>query len=73
MRGSVAAAGWADDTTVLTAETIHDPDTTHEALKAWGGKPETFAAGQKAFFRRARFNGLARSGSYSAKHEQEAA
>ena len=21
-----------------------------EALKAWGGKPETFAAGQKAFF-----------------------
>jgi fructose-bisphosphate aldolase class I len=44
-----------------------------EALKAWGGKPETFAAGQKAFFRRAKFNGLARSGSYTAKHEQEAA
>jgi fructose-bisphosphate aldolase, class I len=44
-----------------------------EALKAWGGKPETFAAGQKAFFRRAKFNGLARSGSYSAKNEQEAA
>ena len=44
-----------------------------EALKAWGGKPETFAAGQKAFFRRAKFNGLARSGSYSAKLEQEAA
>ena len=44
-----------------------------EALKAWGGKPETFAAGQKAFIRRARFNGLARSGSYSSKQEQEAA
>lgn len=44
-----------------------------DALKAWGGKPENFAAGQKAFLRRARFNGLARSGSYSAKLEQEAA
>ena len=44
-----------------------------EALKAWGGKPETFAAGQKAFGRRAKFNGLARSGSYSSKQEQEAA
>jgi fructose-bisphosphate aldolase class I len=44
-----------------------------EALKAWGGKPETFAAGQKAFIRRAKFNGLARSGSYSSKQEQEAA
>jgi fructose-bisphosphate aldolase, class I len=44
-----------------------------EALKAWGGKPETFAAGQKAFFRRAKLNGLARSGNYSSKQEQEAA
>jgi fructose-bisphosphate aldolase, class I len=44
-----------------------------EALKTWGGKAENFAAGQKAFFRRAKFNGLARSGSYSAKLEQEAA
>src|SRR5687767_12107684 len=44
-----------------------------EALKAWAGKPETFAAGQKAFIRRAKFNGLARSGSYSSKQEQEAA
>src|ERR1044071_222849 len=44
-----------------------------EALKAWAGKPETFAAGQQAFVRRAKFNGLARSGSYSAKLEQEAA
>jgi fructose-bisphosphate aldolase class I len=44
-----------------------------EALKAWGGKPETFAAGQKAFVRRAKLNGLARNGSYSSKLEQEAA
>jgi fructose-bisphosphate aldolase class I len=44
-----------------------------EALKAWAGKAETFAAGQKAFFRRAKLNGLARSGNYSAKLEQEAA
>ena len=44
-----------------------------EALKAWGGKPETFAAGQKAFVRRAKYNGLARTGSYSSQLEQEAA
>jgi fructose-bisphosphate aldolase, class I len=44
-----------------------------EAIKAWGGKAETFAAGQKTFFRRAKLNGLARSGSYTAKLEQEAA
>jgi len=44
-----------------------------EALKAWGGKPESFAAGQKAFARRAKFNGLATTGAYTSKHEQEAA
>ena len=44
-----------------------------EALKAWGGKPENFAAGQKAFFRRARLNGLARTGEYNARQEQDAA
>ena len=44
-----------------------------EALKAWGGKNENVAAGQKAFIRRAKFNGLARSGSYTAAHEQQAA
>jgi fructose-bisphosphate aldolase class I len=44
-----------------------------EALKAWGGKPENIAAGQKAFLRRAKFNGLARSGAYTAKLEQDAA
>jgi fructose-bisphosphate aldolase, class I len=44
-----------------------------EALKAWAGKAETFAAGQKAFSRRARLNSLARTGAYSAANEQEAA
>ena len=44
-----------------------------EALKAWGGKPENFAAGQKAFSRRAKLNGLARTGAYTAANEQEAA
>jgi fructose-bisphosphate aldolase, class I len=44
-----------------------------EALRAWGGKPENFAVGQKTFFRRAKLNGLARSGNYNSKLEQEAA
>jgi fructose-bisphosphate aldolase class I len=43
-----------------------------EALKAWGGKPEGFEAGQKAFARRAKLNGLARTGSYTAQAEQAA-
>jgi fructose-bisphosphate aldolase class I len=42
-----------------------------EALKAWGGKTEHFKAGQAAFARRARLNGLARSGGY--RPEMEAA
>jgi len=44
-----------------------------EALKAWSGKPENFAAGQKAFARRARLTGLAQTGTYTSKQEQEAA
>lgn len=44
-----------------------------EALRAWGGKPETFAAGQAAFSRRARLNSLARNGAYDAQAEQAAA
>lgn len=43
------------------------------ALKAWGGKADAFAAGQGAFLKRARLNGLARSGQYTAALEQEAA
>ena len=43
------------------------------ALKAWGGKAETFAAGQKEFARRARLNGLATAGRYSSEMESQAA
>jgi len=44
-----------------------------EALKTWAGKPENYTAAQKVFFRRAKLNGLARTGNYSPKLEQEAA
>jgi fructose-bisphosphate aldolase, class I len=41
------------------------------ALKAWVGKPENVEAAQKAFYRRAKFNGAARSGSYAPEWEKE--
>ncbi len=44
-----------------------------DALKAWGGKAQNFAAGQKAFSKRARLNGLAAEGSYNAEMESQAA
>ena len=40
-------------------------------LKAWRGDPGNVEAGQRAFFHRARMNGLARSGSYSPELERE--
>jgi fructose-bisphosphate aldolase class I len=43
------------------------------ALKAWGGKPENFEAGQREFMRRARLNGLAAKGAYTADMESGAA
>ena len=43
------------------------------ALKAWGGNPATFAAGQKEFARRAKLNGLATTGRYSSEMESQAA
>jgi fructose-bisphosphate aldolase class I len=43
------------------------------ALKAWGGEEANLAAGQKAFYHRAKLNGAARSGSYTPEMEQEAA
>jgi fructose-bisphosphate aldolase class I len=43
------------------------------ALKAWGGNPATFAAGQKEFARRAKLNGLATAGRYSSEMESQAA
>ena len=42
------------------------------ALKAWGGKIENAEAAQRAFTHRARCNGLARSGDYSAAIEGDA-
>jgi len=42
------------------------------ALKAWGGKTENVAAGQRAFAHRARMNGLAASGTWKAELEKAA-
>ncbi len=42
------------------------------ALKAWGGKPENTAAGQRAFSHRARMNGLAATGKWSRALEKAA-
>ncbi len=43
------------------------------ALAAWGGKAANVAAGQREFFKRAKLNGLARTGRYEASMEKEAA
>jgi fructose-bisphosphate aldolase class I len=43
------------------------------AIKAWGGRPEGVAAGQRAFLHRARMNSLAATGKWSATLEKEAA
>ncbi|MGL4397535.1 MAG: class I fructose-bisphosphate aldolase [Hyphomicrobium sp.] len=42
------------------------------ALKAWGGKPENVAAGQRAFTHRAKMNSLAALGKWDAKLEKAA-
>src|SRR3569833_2592060 len=42
------------------------------ALKAWGGTPANFGAGQKEFAKRARLNGLATTGRYSSDQEKAA-
>jgi fructose-bisphosphate aldolase class I len=42
------------------------------ALNAWKGEPANFESGQKAFFHRAKMNGLARTGEYSEKLESAA-
>lgn len=39
------------------------------ALKAWLGEPANVEAAQKAFYRRAKFNGAARSGQYAPEWE----
>jgi fructose-bisphosphate aldolase class I len=43
------------------------------ALKAWRGDPANVDAAKKAFYRRAKFNGAARSGSYAPEMEREPA
>jgi len=43
------------------------------ALKAWAGKPSNVEAGKRAFYRRARLNGAARTGSYTPDMEDAAA
>ena len=42
------------------------------ALKAWAGKSENVAAGQRAFLHRAKMNGLAASGKWAKSHEKAA-
>jgi fructose-bisphosphate aldolase class I len=42
-------------------------------LKAWAGRPENRDAAQRAFHHRARCNGAARTGSYTAEMERQAA
>jgi fructose-bisphosphate aldolase class I len=42
------------------------------ALKAWGGEPANVAAGQQAYYRRAKLNGAARHGQYTEEMEREA-
>jgi fructose-bisphosphate aldolase class I len=44
-----------------------------DALKAWGGAAANFAVGQKAFGKRAKLNGLATLGRYTAEMESQAA
>ena len=41
------------------------------ALKAWGGDPANAGAAQQAYYRRAKFNGAARTGSYAPDWEKE--
>jgi fructose-bisphosphate aldolase class I len=43
------------------------------ALKAWGGKPANFTAGQRELSKRARLNGLAATGAYTPDMESQAA
>ena len=41
------------------------------ALKAWGGDEGNVEAAQQAYYRRAKFNGAARTGAYAAEWEKE--
>ncbi len=41
------------------------------ALRAWAGKPENVAAGQRAYYHRAKMNSAARTGAYAPEMEAE--
>ena len=41
------------------------------SIKAWAGKQENWKAGQAAFLHRARLNGAARNGTYTAAMEKQ--
>jgi fructose-bisphosphate aldolase class I len=43
------------------------------ALKAWSGKADNLESAQQAYYKRARLNGAARSGSYTPEMERQAA
>ncbi len=47
-------------------------DQIQIALKAWSGDPANLGAGQQAYAKRARLNGLARSGDYKPEMESAA-
>ena len=42
------------------------------AIKAWGGDPANVEEAQKAFYRRAKFNGAAQTGTYAPEMETAA-
>ena len=42
------------------------------ALKAWGGKPDSVEAGQRAYYHRAKMNSAAQTGMYAPEMEKEA-
>jgi fructose-bisphosphate aldolase class I len=62
----VGAQAWA--LTVSYGRALQD-----DALRSWGGSAANYAAGQQAFAKRARLNGLAAAGRYTAEMESQAA
>ena len=73
----IANAMVANNKGILSADestgTIKKRLDAIKLVKAWGGTTASFGAGQKEFARRARLNGLATTGRYSADQEKQAA
>ena len=59
---------------LVMMETLMVTSTSLQAapLKAWGGKSENVAAGQRAFTHRARMNGAATLGKWTEQQEKAA-